>query len=647
MKKVEILVLEKDLRRVTAALGDLGAVQLAQSVLTPADAGAPARSAPSVEEQEIRSDFERAAALARAFGVEPQAEVAPDLPASVEQARRYLVKLRETAESLTDRLRAIEQERTTLQRLEHEMENFEMLDIPAERIDEFSFLHFAIGSLPEERLAEVRKELDESTVLMPFRTASGEERVIGISDKKGRWALEGALSKAGFKPAAVPEGQKGFPHDILHGARQRLAHLQSEHSAVQARLREVALRERQRLLAVWNRLRIELRLIEAETLFAHTASAGVIAGWVPADRLNDLRRQVEAASQVRCIIEVHEALEQSDPSEVPVLLRHSWFIRPFEILVTAYGVPRYGQLEPTLVVAITFLGMFGMMFGDLGQGLVLSLAGFALWRWSRAERWRGIGVILVFAGLSGAFFGVLYGEFFGAQVSWLPSPGWEPLATPDRFLMISLAIGVGMISVALVLNFINSFLRRDYAALLLDRYGVVGAVFYWGTLGLAVRYVVSRRVSAWQVIALVGLPLVLLFVREPILHLLTRRRPHAEPSKERSSEGLFARVAESFMEVYETVAGYLANTVSFLRVGAFAMAHAGLCVAIFETEKVVRTLPAGLAWSVIVVAGGNALAIALEGLVAAVQCVRLQYYEFFGKFFRETGKQFVPFDLRR
>jgi len=649
MRKIEVLVLEKDLRRVTAALGAMRALHLTQAVLE-TGTDIPETVTQSAHEGDVL--FARVEELCQSLSIEPKVEVAADLPSSLESIRDYVNDVRERMDAVVGRLGDMRDEETSLLQLVSEMETFKILDLPVERINRFSFLHFAIGSIVESSIDTLERESGSRTIVIPFRTDDGDQKVVAITDRKGRWALEGVLAKLGFKDAAIPSNQQGLPSEILRNARLRLGKLEAEKISVESAIERIGCQESIRLTAVWNRLRIEKRLREAEQFFAHTSATGVIAGWVPQDRLGEVKKELISVTRNRCVIDERAPKECGASEEVPVLLKHSSLLRPFEMLVRAYGVPRYGQIEPTFFVAITFVGMFGMMFGDVGHGLVLAVAGLCLRKLAESGQWRDAGVIFGFSGLSAALFGVLYGEVFGYPVGWLPSPKWAPMHMPERFLMFAVFIGIGMISLAVILNIVNRILRRDYAMLFFDKYGVVGIVFYWGALGLIIRYVLSNDVSGWHVAFLVIAPLVILLFREPLQHLighvaLADGNDAVEHEEEKGVGSVASRAFEAVIEVYEAVSVYLANTVSFVRVGAFALAHAGLCAAIFSLESVVRSFPAGPVLSVLVIVSGNLLVIVLEGMVVSIQCVRLQFYECFSKFFVESGRSFVPFDLRR
>jgi V/A-type H+-transporting ATPase subunit I len=289
--------------------------------------------------------------------------------------------------------------------------------------------------------------------------------------------------------------------------------------------------------------------------------------------------------------------------------------------------------------------MFGMMFGDIGHGLVLVLGGLALvWR-GRTEQMRDAGVLLAFAGGASILFGFLYGELFGFEIHALTL--WtNPLhGKVTHVLIAAVGYGVIVISLGLVLNMVNRFRRGDVLGGFLDKFGAAGAVLYWGALAIGLNaWLRDAEIGTVWYVLLIGVPLVAMFLKEPIQHVLASRA-----GRKTHAANLFEAIFESAVEVFEALMGYMANTISFVRLAAYAMSHAALLAAALGMGEVIQKMAGeglGGVLSVLVIIAFNLLAILLEGIIAAVQALRLQYYEFFGKFFSGTGRAFVPFRLR-
>jgi V/A-type H+-transporting ATPase subunit I len=324
--------------------------------------------------------------------------------------------------------------------------------------------------------------------------------------------------------------------------------------------------------------------------------------------------------------------------DVPVLIKDNPLIRPFQLLMTAFGFPRYREIQPTLLMAVSFLVMYGLMFGDVGQGAALAIGGFVTRKRARSPQIRDLGAIISMAGLAAIVFGFLYGSIFGKE-GLLPVLWITPIEDPVKILVVPVALGILLMSAGILLNIINKFRCGDYFRAIVDRIGVVGLVLYWGAIGLGLRSALlgSSSHRGLLIVLLILVPLMVLFFRE----LLYEQLVH----KGHESEGTLVALISGGVDVMETLTGFLANTVSFVRVGAFALAHAGLCMAIYGVVSVVRGWPAGGVWSAIVIVLGNVIVILLEGMVVFIQGLRLEYYEFFSKFFEGAGKGYKPFRI--
>jgi len=413
MKRLSVVVLERDERTVLRGLGALGAVHLVRTGAGPDTAP---QDPPDRSDALARCDD----LLGRIDKVCHQLEL-EDLPDITEEGLPEIglddVQRRlGPVETQTDE--ALQRREATLQRwgrvtaLLDQVEAYEGLELSFDQIGRFSFLHFAIGSLPEENLGAFEQQAGENVVLLPLTEAEGHRRIVAVTSRKGRFALETALEKSDFRREMIAESGTGTMQQLLEQARREKEQLSEEltrpREAIQALVHEVP-----HPLAVLRAVvEVERKILEAEQNFPHTGATVLINGWIPADDVAGVRRRLQNLVGGRCVIETDNA-DDVPEEEIPVLLRHPRLLRPFELLVVGYGMPGYRELEPTLFVAITFLLMFGIMFGDVGHGGVLFLAGLAA-RWAgRRERVRDVGVLLMLAGVSSALFGIVYGEYTG------------------------------------------------------------------------------------------------------------------------------------------------------------------------------------------------------------------------------------------
>ncbi len=639
MKKAEILTLVSDEPKVTEALGEMGVLHLTRA---PAEGGVVSVEGPESHESEARLEAleARANSLCTALGTDVGGEAPPAPHLALAEVESELQRIEAEVGEITKKRDELAGARHRLERLLRDASMLRDVDAPVEQLEGLSFLHFAIGSMSADNAAAAELELGDRAVVLPYRTPFGDDRIVAISSKKGRWALETALEHHGFRREELPKDQKGVPSHIIELADNRLGGLLAAIRENNEAVRAAAGRYHGRLMALRRRLRTEYRLVKARENFAHTWATMLITGWLPADKVNTLCETVLDLTKQRAIIEIRDP--GAGDEEPPTMMRNARLLRPFEMLVSAYSTPRYNEIEPTPLVAVLFILMFGLMFGDIGHSGLLLIAGVAMWARGRAKV-RDAGVILTFCGGSGVLFGLLYGSVFGYELGGRRGPFIHPLENVNTLLAITIAFGVVVITMGIVLNIVNRLRRREYAAASFDRFGLVGGIFYWGAIILAARGVVAEKAVGWlAVLLLIVAPLVVLFVYRPAVLLLRRLRGSAEPS----GESFFVVVMESAIEAFDAVLLYTANTLSFARIAAFALAHAGLSLAVFEIIKVVRTMPGGPVWVACAFVVGTLVIVLLEGLIVAIQSMRLQYYEFFSKFYRGEGWRYQPFSLK-
>ena len=643
MCKINILLLQKHLNVITTALAQGGVVHLVDAAAQSKDRLSSAVDLDH-EKQQLQKMLDRCQALMEAIGVDKDATAPRIDTLDKEEIEMLLAKVDERYKKFDQEIAALLEDTAQLSQESERLGEFPLQTVPLRTLRNLSHFYMVTGKMRMDTFLRARQILENQALLV--RSDDDSSKVLVLSSRNNRWMVEEDLDKLGFEKIEIPENldseingkQKEF-HDQIDELRSKLD---------QARLGVLRLGEQYggALLAIKRQLKTLLAVQQAQSMFGKSRQLYCISGWVPKDQVEQVREIVRLASDGVGIVEVIDAdedeLVKAGLDQVPVKLQANALEKPFQMLVTNYSIPNYSEFDPSFFVGITFVIMFGYMFGDIGQGATLALVGLFL-RFSKRNFQavlRDTGTLLIFCGLSAVFFGFCYGSLFGYENHQLLPPLWlSPLHEQDipRLLLTAVGMGVIFLSVAVIINIINHFLAHKYFAGTFDKFGLLGILFYWGVLAIGIQLAVSRKFAAWQLI-FVAIPLLLLFIREPLHNLIYHRNPFYRSS-------FMDLVLEGCIELMETLTGYLSGTVSFVRVGAFAISHAALCLAVFAVIGMLKDLTLGTFLSIVVAILGNLLIIVFEGMVAAIQCIRLEYYELFSRFFQGGGKEYKPFQF--
>ncbi len=418
----------------------------------------------------------------------------------------------------------------------------------------------------------------------------------------------------------------------------------------------VVKQQQSQLFAIWSNLRLNELCDQIRSYFAYTRNTTLFSGWVPSDQADQVRSAIMEASEGQCVIEWTNATEVPR-QEVPVAIASPKALKPFQNIVNNYSTPEYGTVNPTIFVMIAYLSMFGLMFADVGQGFVLLLVGLLGSRSYKKNPLKPDGMLsrnvtslLVYLGLSSMVFGVLFGSYFGLGLFPALWFNYEAAVAGHAegslihdvygILGITIKFGIIIIYTGLVLNWVNLIRKRSYLTLFLDKNGLVGGLLFAVGLYMGFGFVENGYrefpQTSW-VAPVVTVCLILLFARGFLSYFLSVRKggPKHEPGKL-----ILDSVMEWLVDVLEIFTGYMSNTLSFMRVAGLGIAHASL----MESFKMLSSLVDGFGGIAIFILG-NVLVIVLEGLSAGIQSLRLNYYEFFSRYFTGMGIAYEPVGL--
>ena len=501
---------------------------------------------------------------------------------------------------------------------------FENVDVDLSKIKDLKYFSTRFGRL--EKSARVRlKSSYENLLALIFHTGSFEDEEVYMITYPNEVSeeIDRVLKSLHWIDVPILDYAKGTPRETLQEFRE-------EEEALHRRLREIE-EERDQ---IYNDDRDKVRKILAHILFlgrveeakekmAVSKKYFLMTGWTDEAGIEEVRRRTEKYPDV--VLTVQEEDTAAKGITPPTKLSNPKFFKPFELLVRMYGIPQYNEIDPTVFVGITYLLLFGAMFGDVGQGLIFILIG---WLVSKKKQ-KDMGGLLMRMGGASTIFGFLYGSVFGNE-EIIDALWMRPFQNIDQVLAIAIGFGVVLLVLAYGMNFANAIKNKDIARGLFGEHGLFGFLVFAMLLLMILDVAgVVTVVPMGVAVAILILSILLMVFKKPIMAKVQKTDVQYEGGK----SGYFI---ESSFSMIELLISTLSGIVSFIRVGAFAINHVGLFMA-FHTMAQMAPHNIG---GVIILILGNILIIGLEGLIVFIQGLRLEYYELFSRYYSGSGREF-------
>lgn len=516
-----------------------------------------------------------------------------------------------------------EQERIILQ-----LHPLEGVELSFDALLNFEYVKFRFGRLPLDGYEKYKLYLEESkyAIYMPTFQEDGFIWGIYFVPRQHKEATDSLFSSLHFERQRLDGRLHGTPAEAMKQLEESNEQLQQQILALDEEVKALTEQYQESLLVRYSSVKYQHDIFDIRNKCAHSRRNFYMTGWISSRDVDGFISQFDNDPLVNCITEeAHEVEKRTTP---PTKLRNCWLFRPFESFVEMYSLPSYGEFDPTPLMAISYVLLFGVMFGDLGQGLCLAALGLVLKYWKKIS----MGIILTYVGLSSAVFGTFYGSVFGIETL---IPGFHPMEHINTLLIASISLGAGMITLVMVLNILNALRHKDVGKALFDANGLSGLVFYWGAIFaiLGIMGMLPNMVSVIYILVVLVLPFILIYLKEPLSRLIQRR-------KDWKPENPGEYLMENFFEMFEVLLSYISNSVSFIRVGAFALNHAGMMLAV---SVIAQLLGNG---GPVVMVLGNIFVMCMEGLIVGIQVLRLEFYELFSRFFQGGGRAFQPFQIK-
>ncbi len=537
----------------------------------------------------------------------------------------------------------IEAQLSTFEQTKAQLYHLTSLNASMDEIFACKYLKVRFGRLPKDSFVKLPYYADKSFTFREYDFDGEYYWGMYFVPEESAAEVDAIFKALYFERVWMPDFVHGTPQDALAQLLEDEAKDKAELAELTGAAQLAGPAEIERLLASAAWLNYESQIFEMYKYVIQLEHSYYISGFVPSESLPVLRSALKGLDGVEA---TEEPLEGTDAAAVhpPVKLKNNFFARPFEMFVEMYGLPSYGDLDPTPFVALTYSILFGAMFGDVGQGIVLGLVGYFI----MYKKFKlGIGLVLTRCSVFSTLFGFIYGSVFGFEHVLDPmfhALGFEekPIEalTPDgiiTLLLASVAAGALLIIVAMCTGVYSCVRRGETARAVFSANGVAGIVFYFSLLMLLLKFAAGMAIPfvgtpLFYVLCL-ALPFVCIYFSEP----LTKKF-----SGEENHETVGEMLMNGFFEMFDALLSFASNTMSFLRVGGFTLAHAGMMTMVFTLAE----MTPNVFFYALVVIIGNAAVMGLEGLFVAIQVLRLEFYEMFSRFFEADGEPFSPLRIR-
>jgi V/A-type H+-transporting ATPase subunit I len=563
------------------------------------------------------------------FGLEIPSPEIRSLDYDFDRLRKSVADSHEELKSHNEKIRDLQDRTRKLRDALAQVLNIATMDVSFDDIFSCRYLFARVGRLPNDSIEKLKYYRNRPFVFKSFTHDEDYSWCLYFTSREYEREVDNIFSSLFFERIYIPDFVHGTPEKAKESLEKEIAALQEQEEAMRREMKELAENYNHDLANVKGELLFLNRIFDARKYVVGLGDRFTISGFTEESNMEKVRNQFADIPDVDLEFRPPTSDKRIAP---PTKLRNGWFSRPFSLFVEMYGIPAYGEVDPTPFFAITYSLLFGIMFGDLGQGLVLALLGFVLMKWKKSK----MGEIALRIGLSSAFFGLLYGSFFGNEdlltpfftnVLGLSGKPIEVMNTDFTMTLLigAIAIGAFLIVLSMAMGIYTNLKRRRYVEAAFSSNGLAGLIFYGYILtALALFVLQGTSILTWPfLIPFLGVPLLLIFMKEPI-----RRRTEG---KKMFPDGFGGFFVEGFFELFEVLLSYITNTMSFMRVGGFVLVHAGMMLVVSS----LMSMAAHGGWLVGVL--GNVFVMALEGLIVGIQVLRLEFYEMFSRYYDGNG----------
>ena len=564
----------------------------------------------------------------------------------VETALDTIRRIQTDYQDLNKKRADLENQLTTVDESLRVIRPFRNLDFDISSILKFRFIRFRFGRIGKEYYQKFERYIYDNLDTIFIKCDEDDQYIWGMYfvPEPESQKVKAVYSSMHFEKIYMPDSYEGTAREAFEQLAQKRSLILSDFNTASQKRNDFLISHCQEILAARAAIARLSGNFDIRKLAACTRGKGesdifyILCGWMTEKDAHSFQTDIKDDSKIFCIIdgEDDEHIQPETHQQPPTKLKNPKLFKPFEMYINMYGLPAYNEMDPTWFVAITYSFIFGAMFGDAGQGLLLFIGGFLLYKFKHIA----LAGIISCAGVFSTIFGILFGSFFGFEnlfpALWL-RPMNNMMTVPfigklNTVFIVAIGFGMGLILLCMIFNIINAWKAHDTEHIWFDTNSVAGLVFY-GSATVSIALILTGHTLPGGIVLFImfGIPLILIFFKEPLTALVEKKSEIMPKEK-----GMF--IVQGLFEMFEVLLSYFSNTLSFVRIGAFAVSHA----AMMEVVLMLAGFESGhLNWVVVIL--GNLFVSGMEGLIVGIQVLRLEYYEMFSRFYKGTGRKFEPF----
>ena len=547
--------------------------------------------------------------------------------------KREIDKICNDYEEFTDEVHKLTDMIEKLEKLKH-LEYMRDIDTNIDELVNLNHFTMKIGYLSREKARKIAQNYENiKAIVLHIGSYEEKEVYIVLTPKNLDTEMGRILRSVNFVEIKIPNEYLGTPNFMFKKIKEDMETFKDRLERIKEELKKEVVDESGIIDTIYSKLMMENKINQIKVKVAATSKFAYLSAWVPMERSKTFKEVYEGYPDLLVSYKASEEVSQSIP--IPTRMENNFFFKPFETLVNMYGTPSHNEIDPTVFFGIAYVFLFGAMFGDLGQGMVITLSGILLKKRINPS----FCGILSRIGIGSMFFGVIYDSFFGYEeiISKIfPKLIFiRPIDNINLILILAIVAGIVLIYISYIYSIINKLKIGDIEEGVFGRNGINGLFLLTFLLIGALEIAgIVKLIPSWILIIFILITVILLIMKQPFGNYLLNKEQLYEEDK-------VSYFVESGFNIFETFLSLLSNSASFIRVGAFALNHVGLFIAFHTLAGIIG----GVGGNILMFFLGNIIIIGLEGLIVFIQGLRLFYYELFSKYYSGDGILFIPDEI--